>query len=145
MGKLYCDYKYLISISSLKVYNCKIVASVSHSVSQFALVIVLAMQCCEATTTTVNRRQQSGAFEKKSLLSLSLLASTKKSRYFLGKILVASISREYRGEVGRKKTTTKVNRQEQSGVFVNKTKNSLLYWLPQLNNLIFARKDLNFV
>ena len=61
----YGDYKYLISISSLKVYNCKIVASVSHSVSQFALVIVLAMQCCEATTTTVNRRQQSGAFEKK--------------------------------------------------------------------------------
>jgi hypothetical protein len=51
----------------------------------------------------VNRRQQSGAFEKKSLLSLSLLASTKKSRYFLGKILVASISREYRGEVGMKK------------------------------------------
>ena len=40
-------------------------------------------------TTTVNRRQQSGAFQKKSLLSLSLLASTKKYRYFLGNILVA--------------------------------------------------------
>ena len=65
------SYKYLISISSLKVYNCKIVASVSYSVSQFALVIVIAMQCCEATTTTVNRRQQSGAFEKKSPLTFT--------------------------------------------------------------------------
>ena len=68
----------------------------------------------------MNRRQQSGAFEKKNLLSLSLLASTKKSRYFLGKILVASISRDYRREVGRKKATTKVNRWEQSGVFEKK-------------------------
>lgn len=58
--------------------------------------------------------------KKKSLLSLSLLASTKKSRYFLGKILVASISREYRGEVGSKKATRKVNQSEQSGVFEKK-------------------------
>ena len=45
-------------------------------------------------TTTVNQWLQSGAFEKKSLLSLSLLASRK--------ILVSSISKEYREEVGKK-------------------------------------------
>ena len=35
-------------------------------------------------------------------------------------ILVASISREYRGEVGRKKATTKVKRRQQSGAFEKK-------------------------
>ena len=93
-------------------------------------------------TTKVKRRQQSGAFEKKSLLSLSLLASTKKSRYFLGKILVASTkksryflgkilvastSREYRGEVGRKKVTTTVNRRQQSGAFEKKVSSHFHY------------------
>ena len=73
--------------------------------------------------------------KKKSLLSLSLLASTKKFRYFSGKILVASISREYRREVGMKKAITKVNPQQQRGVF-NKKKNGktfshFLYWLLQ--------------